>query len=73
MWLCGGIGMRKLGKCLMIGVLIGWLHCLMGELINGAGCSVRTMVGVLMILVTASSSLKHLLMALRCMQPRKHV
>jgi hypothetical protein len=55
--------MRVLGKCLMIPVLIGWLHCLKEGSISGAGCSACTMVGALMVLVIANSSLKHLLMA----------
>jgi hypothetical protein len=46
-------------------VLIGWLHYLKEELINGEGCSVCTMVGVSMVLVTANSSLKHHQMVLQ--------
>ena len=64
-WWCGGTGMRVLGRCLLILVLIGWLHYLKEGLISGVGCSVCTMVGALMALVTASSSLRHPQMALR--------
>ena len=39
--------MKVNGRCLMMLVLIGWLHCLKGGLISGAGCSVSTMAGVL--------------------------
>jgi hypothetical protein len=57
--------MRIHGKSLVMLVLIGWLHYLKEELINGEGCSVCTMVGVSMVLVTANSSLKHHQMVLQ--------
>jgi len=57
--------MRVNGRSLMILVLTGWHHCLKEGLINGDGCSVFTMVGASMALVTASSSLKHHQMVLR--------
>lgn len=65
MWLCGGIGMRVHGKCLMMLVLIDWHHYLKEGLISGGDCNVCTMVGVSMAPETANLFLRHPQMALR--------